>query len=685
MENQTSNPVQIPVPSSFIPPSPITPPPVPPEFQPPASPPEHKSHKFLIIVPAVLVVIIGGAIAFAYIQKIGPFAPPAYSEETFLSSLLGKVSEIDSFSQTSSISFKVEPRDADALPFNISTSNTPELREQYFNDSQRAKDINALLGVLGNIRPLANPIVYTIGSTPKQYPPYPSSLKQYIENEKKKSAYNLKKYYDSISLVDPVTKQPYGYTATENGTNFMLSANFETKGAISMIRRSYRYTATSTLIEGNKVTFTRNGVSYLYLSSEPPKPMLVRMQEMLREIPPDVGASVAISSASDFDETDSGWTFNFDASGEFGDLTYKVNLDALKKKTDYYFRINNMPSLFFFDDLASIKGQWIKVPTEVASSGPKTLNRYSSLGYLAKELPEYEKEFKENRANFAELAKRVLALAEAERLVTFKNEPRAETKGERDLVRYELSVRKESVLPFYKKLMELVLNEPKFKDYRWTLVDQGAIEYLESREFSEVFDYLDKNIGIVFWTDEEGLPAELEIAMRVVPPNTATQLAGKQLKLVFHTIAKDINNPPKIEVPSGSKHIEDILKSFEKNIYGYDEGGDATVKSYLSQIRALAEIYYDDNGSYGTKAFPRGTCKKEAGTVFGDEMVYESIVEATSNMPSRATCASKLTSGKAQSYAISIPLPGSAGFSWCVDSTGQSKQIRGNLSGDSCQ
>lgn len=218
--------------------------------------------KTLFIISSLFILLVGGVIAFAYFEKVGPFKLSSYSEGNFFSGLLVKYSEIDSLSSSFSSSFGVVQRDKDAKPFTTSISNTPELREKYQNDAQRAKDISS--------------IIYSLkysGYSYNKSQNYPSSLRE-IEND-----FGL---YNSASIKDPVSGKEYQYSVTENGKNFALKVNFETRDGVSSIKKSYNYVATSIIIEGNTVTFTKNSPYYFYLSSEPPKPLLIDLQELVR-------------------------------------------------------------------------------------------------------------------------------------------------------------------------------------------------------------------------------------------------------------------------------------------------------------------------------------------------------------------------------------------------------------------
>jgi hypothetical protein len=217
------------------------------------------------------------------------------------------------------------------------------------------------------------------------------------------------------------------------------------------------------------------------------------------------------------------------------------------------------------------------------------------------------------------------------------------------------------------------------------------MDYLKSKEFSEMFDYIDENVNFVFWANSQGYPAMIEISIIVIPPDTATQLADKQGELTFKAVFKDINKPLNINVPNESIPIEQAMKEYENNILGQlgeasVRGETAKLKANLSGFRAVAELVYDQTtgGGYGQKTFSLGPCKKMASTLFGDETAYSYISKATNEEPSKATCISTYLSGKVNSYAVSVPLPDSPDYSWCVDSSGNSRQIKGSVKKESC-
>ena len=105
-------------------------------------------------------------------------------------------------------------------------------------------------------------------------------------------------------------------------------------------------------------------------------------------------------------------------------------------------------------------------------------------------------------------------------------------------------------------------------------------------------------------------------------------------------------------------------------------GADAAVKSNLANMRAQAEMVYDNApGSYA------GVCADttitsmltSAGAAAG---ITSAIVTAAGTA---GTSTSILCHSQAASWAADVPLKTDSTKSWCVDSTGASKQLTGYL------
>ncbi len=537
---------------------------------------KNKRHPALYVVCFALLVILISATAFAYFEKIGPFGIKQYTETNFLSGILEKTTQIQSSSYKATASLAIAPREEGAEPFEVKISKAQELKKLYASDYKRAQDINSILSQL------------------KYSEPLPSSLEKFFKDLKSKNTYF---YGNEPSLKDPATGAPYQYTITDGGKNFSLKVSFETKEAISSIKKSYDYTKEGTPISGQEVTFTKKSGSYLYLQPEPPKPFLLQMEEYTTYLPAELSADMSLSAAADLEKAN--WKFNIDANGNFGDLTYKVNIDALKKDADYFIKINNIPSLFL-GALSSVKGEWVKLTAASESS-----KSYDELSFIAKSLPEMEETYKENKEEFSKIIKKAVQFADEEKLIEFGKKPSSEKVADRTLYRYDIKIRKDAVVPFYKKLLAETTNG-EYKNYQFIINDPGLLEYFESKEFEEVFDYYNKNTFLTVWTDKAGFPAQIEYRMRIVPSEKVTQLSDKQANLVFTFSILDINQEVIIETPSNAKNLKDIIKNSPLG-EAMNTGANASIKANLANIRAQGELYYDINNSYG-KASAKGQC-----------------------------------------------------------------------------
>jgi len=485
----------------------------------------------------IVLLAVAGGVAYAYYQQIGPFSVKQYTEATFVTDVLAKSAQITSVSYNVSASLAVNPRESDAMPFAVPALD-PAVDTPYKNDSDKMLVISKILSKLkstyGEQWGYTKTGKYAVTRAAKLYPTNLSAdIIASANAELPKGA-----------VVD------FSYDKTEGGKDFVLTATFETQAAISKIKNAYDYASTTTRIDGQKVTFTKESNQYYYLSSTAPRPLLVQFADMTKTISPDVSGNLALGATTDF--TTGGvpdWHLTFTASGDLGDLSYAIDVEALRKDKNYYVRVNKMPALF--GSLATYKGQWFVITPEAASS---------TLAYVASGIVSAETEYKKNRADATTALQKLATLADKDHLFVFKSPPTRDTVNGRGLYRYQLDMNKDAVVTFYKDVMaDPTLTKP------YGINDPGLLDYLKSKDFDDIFSYLKKNVFVTLWTDKAGFPAMLEYRLRVVPPDTATQLKGKQIDISFKLSFTDINKPVNIQVPADAKPIQDVIDEIEKN------------------------------------------------------------------------------------------------------------------------
>ncbi len=166
--------------------------------------------------------------------------------------------------------------------------------------------------------------------------------------------------------------------------------------------------------------------------------------------------------------------------------------------------------------------------------------------------------------------------------------------------RYELSLNKESILPFVEKVVEESQKYETTKNGSMAN-DTALVEYLKTDEFNKIFDYYNENTSLILWVNKDGFIELAEYSIRAVPPDEAVTLREKQARLTLSLGFANINQPVDIQSPAEYKEIEEFMKELEASYgaYGYEDsyGGvvNSKIKTLLNNARSQAEISYDQN------------------------------------------------------------------------------------------
>jgi|GEM_PF-3709147 len=474
---------------------------------------------------------LGGGVAFAFykgwipvpsIPFLSKDQPAPYTEESFLSSLAEKIKAIKVASYETSLSATIEDRDGGARPFSLSV---PEAEAERLLSYKRDQDrFRALLDLR-------------------------NSLSSY-------SAKNKGQYPNDLSALDVAPKDPKGgdfpYSVSSTGRDYELSVTFETPEAIETVNG-----ADNVAVDGATATFTSSSSSYFYFSGEPKRPALVgfleQSDQMLALVPSDLKARLSVLGSIRRDEVavQAGGRFRGALSVDTSNFKIDVDVEGMTiggVGGDYYVRLNKFPSsLPFFGTFSVLVGEWIQLdPNELSS------------GLVPSVSPDDIDEVEAKQKKVFELYEALVKIADDEKVVRFKSDPVKEKEGGVTVYRYDLSLDRESLLPFYRRALSKV--EEMFGDTGSANFSPGIIELLESDEFGEVFDYLKDNNTISLWFDAEtGFPVRARLESRIVPGDRAVALKQKQLKTSIELSLSDINVPVDIEAPKQFMSQEDAI------------------------------------------------------------------------------------------------------------------------------
>ncbi len=103
------------------------------------------------------------------------------------------------------------------------------------------------------------------------------------------------------------------------------------------------------------------------------------------------------------------------------------------------------------------------------------------------------------------------------------------------------------------------------------------------------------------------------------------------------------------------------------------KGANAAIKGDLNNIRAQAELFYDNQtpNSYGSFGF--ANCGTSPAGVFNDPNVKQALVHALSLSLDTTSGAKCVANGTAWAAEVQLKANDGVNNAWCVDSTGQSK------------
>ena len=313
-----------------------------------------------------------------------------------------------------------------------------------------------------------------------------------------------------------------------------------------------------------------------------------------------------------------------------GDFSFSVDLEWLKKGTDFYVRLNKFPTFFFFD-LGIVKGKWVKItPDDLVGD-----NWQISFSQLMSDLNE---EAAKNQEKIAAIIEKVLKMAGEEKVLTAKVAKRREEINGQPTWRYDLAVNREALIKFYERLLI------EFPD-----LGRSELDELKSPEAEKIFAYLADNGQLSVWVSEpSGLLLATTYRLRFVPPaGTIPQLTDKQIGLVWHSELTKHNQPTVVTPPTDFRPIKEVLTELFPG--QLKKATNTRIKAAMSGLRAEAEsVVINAKGLY-----PSTLCST----------LSKKIIEQVSTT---ITC---LQSNNRLSWAAHAVLEDGTG-NFCVDSSG---------------
>lgn len=558
--------------------------PTPPPAAPAPAPQHHPKTVYLIAAFGIFVVL--GAALWLSRSLMQRAAVSGNEHDPFLQ-MFDRVQEISSASYDGAATFAIEPRTPGARPFSYTEEEGQEYQAKLDRDVNRFRDLEEISRKTADPNIVMNDIIQRQGSS--------IVLPETIDRL-------------GVNIKDPLTKAPYSYARAADAKSGTLAITFESGEAIDTVRRRieqgerYAYPLVSredeATIEGSTVTFKLGAwySHYYSFSGKQSKPFLGELfggESFFGfsgfSIPENLNVALRANgnTAKQSDVAPIDARFAIQADVTYAAFAFNLMGDLIKKDSATYVRTNTSP-LGFFLNFAPIKDTWVKIVPEDLPRGGLPF-----VGFLG--VP--------GGASFGEkkgmrlLEHLQLLLTAAKELNAFAESgaPEKETVDGFETYRYDVKLAQEQVVPFYATVTERA--EAQFGSDALFKKDAGTLSYLSSRSFAVLFDYLKDQMSFTVWVDRaSGYPVRFAYGLRYVPPDSARELADRELVVSLDVKLSDINDPERIEPPASSisfAEARDLLSGMSK-----EEGQFSRQISNVGVVRRALDDYFRIAGEH---------------------------------------------------------------------------------------
>jgi hypothetical protein len=511
--------------------------------------------KALILL--IIVILLGGGVAYAYTQGLISLGGAPYDTENLASSIFKGFAKIKTASYSLNLTVFSEPKDADALPYSAAVPSNPVKDQSYQRDVDKARDLNTVLqGIMS----------YYYKS--KSYPASISSL----DTQSQTAAKNVT------------------YTGSSDQKDYTITVTFETSDAVGVFSKmAQSYGNNAIKIDGKTVTMKRDAGSYIYLPSTPPQPFLATLfglQSYASLIPGNFKLDGTISGSSEkTNDNKINSKIHLGGTVDLGDVNMAADAEFRKVASDYYIVLNKFPSVGF--DLTKIKGKWIKITEQEALSYG---GNYLGSGNTT------EDAVAKAKAEFTQELNIFLTTADKDHVLQVDGSPKHENLNGTTAFKYDLQFNKTAFPQFYKDLVQAFTE--KYPEKKILIFDQSTLDYLQSPEFDQAFDYFHKNTTLSLWADANGVPLQFRYGLRIVPESKTNAPADRQVKLTFTLSLTDINKDVGITAPANTMTLEDATTAItgqSKEEYRFSRQN-----SNISNLRYALTTYKSLAGTYPT-------------------------------------------------------------------------------------
>ncbi|MAF80602.1 hypothetical protein CL628_01165 [bacterium] len=507
--------------------------------------PKKSGKKWIVIVVVLLVVVlIGGGAAAAYFMGLVrlPFLSQQLNSDQVFDRMYQAIAGIETTNYSLTLAVNTEPREAGARPLSEAIAAVDETTAALKRDQQRLDDVTALLAAIKLYKTEGGNDIY-----------YPRDLLDVVAAA------------DQARISAAIQAGEYGYRQDPGGTSFVFNVQLETEVAA----RKYAETQAGTVVPlatphahapdtpadhphepvlgpaPTLLSFTQESdlplVVYLDESDASPLPLDLGLGQIYQLIPLTFDLNFGMTGKTAATDTDTvSAEFSLNGSLKLDGATFSGSGDIKILDQDVYLKVNEFPSLGFFD-AGAVKGQWIHIPADDL--------RYEGFDSDIDE-------FQQSTETSVDQYKEILKLAHELDMIRVVQEFPIEKIERDEFYHYEIDLAPEQLPVFYERVLELVAGDDV--DTVFSEVNDTTLDYLRSDAFKDTYEVLRENTTMEIWINTKTFyPSRFTYRMRFVPPDTVVKFADKQITVEIGLGYQDINQPTTITAPAETISIDE--------------------------------------------------------------------------------------------------------------------------------
>jgi len=290
-----------------------------------------------------------------------------------------------------------------------------------------------------------------------------------------------------------------------------------------------------------------------------------------------------------FANTESSLTGAYEADGEKVSIGYESKI--VDKKI--YLKLTQLPDSVVSGslNLAPYMNKWIRIDSDTLTWNATGWPEIDKLTQLAQN---YSDNIDLDQTKLQRVATEAIKAAINDKILIVKKKLKDEKVGTETARHQQLGIDSSRAASTYQAAVSAMNKVEGLDKYK---VDPAVTKMLQSDNFKTFMQQMDQSMTLDVWFSKKtNLPIKMSLNMRLVPPESETDMAGQQVRVNVSLTYSDVNKELAVTAPTDSISIDQLA-------IGLLSLPEAQLKrsaqiGRIVRLRDALKQYYKDNNSY---------------------------------------------------------------------------------------